>query len=101
MMEFLKDVKKIQVAQTLEVEGRTIHAIVEVYTVDGSNYFTQQVHPICLAVEDTEDYIIPLKPVKSEAVEEDSDSGEILDLGMDPDEIWKMVKENQRKRSGN
>lgn len=95
MMEFLKDVKKIQVAQTLEVEGRTIHAIVEVYTVDGYNYFTQQVNPICLAVEDTEDYIIPLKPVKSEAVEEDSDSGEVLDLGMDPENIWNMVKENK------
>jgi len=94
-MKFLKDVKKIQVAQTLEVEGRTIHAIVEVYTVDGYNYFTQQVHPICLAVEDTEDYIIPLKPVKSEVVEEDSGSGEILDLGMDPENIWNLVKENK------
>ena len=63
--------------------------------MDGYNYFTQQVNPICLAVEDTEDYIIPLKPVKSEAVEEDSDSGEILDLGMDPENIWNMVKENK------
>lgn len=98
MMEFLKDLKKIQVAQTLEVEGRTIHAIVEVFTVEGSNYFTQQINPVCLAVEDTEDYIVPLKHVKSEG---DTDSHEIMDLGMGPDEIWKMVEENQRKRSSN
>lgn len=101
MMEFLKDLKKIQVAQTLEVEGRTIHAIVEVFTVEGSNYFTQQINPVCLAVEDTEDYIIPLKHVTSEAVEDDTVPGEIPDFGMDPDEIWKMVEENQRKRSSN
>lgn len=92
MMEFLKDLKKIQVAQTLEVEGRTIHAIVEVCTVEGSNYFTQQINPICLAVEDTEDYIVPLKYVK--AVEGDT-VPEITDFGIDPNEIWRIVKENK------
>lgn len=97
MMEFLKDLKKIQVAQTLEVEGRTIHAIVEVYTVEGPNYFTQQVNPICLALEDTEDYIIPLKHIDSEAVEGDTVTSEISDFGMDPDEIWNLVKEEEEK----
>ncbi|KAF5079800.1 hypothetical protein [Methanobacterium aggregans] len=114
-MEFLKDLRKIQVTEPLEVDGRTIHTIVRIYTLNGSNYFTQHITPICLAVEDTEDYIIPINPEKAESSEyigttpsegdeqhssEDGENSDDLDyLGIDPEEIWNLVKKNNQKQS--
>lgn len=77
-MEFLKGLKEeIQVSQPLKVEGRTVHVVVRIQTLENSEYFFKRLSPICLAVEDCERYIIPIGEDLSREEAED---------------VWKLVE---------
>jgi hypothetical protein len=84
-MEFLKGLKEeIQVGPPLKVEGRTVHVVVRIQTLEDSEYFFKRLDPFCLAVEDCERYIIPIGEDISREEAED---------------VWKLV-ENLEKGLG-